>query len=101
MGRGTGWAVRTALGALGYQLADAGPPAGLEDIGADAELDIVQPGIALSEFYRFSIAAMAGPLISSEVMTATEEARLDDPDFLGCGFALIGAWGRRPAEALG
>ena len=24
------------------------------------------------------------------------EARLDDPDFLGCGFAFIGAWGRRP-----
>jgi hypothetical protein len=45
---------------------------GLEDLGADAELDIVQPGTALSEFYR-----------------------LDDPDFLGCGFAFIGAWGRR------
>jgi hypothetical protein len=34
-------------------------------------------------------------------MTAAEEARLDarldDPDFLGCGFAFIGAWGRRPA----
>jgi hypothetical protein len=33
-------------------------------------------------------------------MTAAEEARLegrlDDPDFLGCGFAFIGAWGRRP-----
>ena len=33
---------------------------GLEDIGADAELDIVRPGTALSEFYRLSIAAMAG-----------------------------------------
>ncbi len=78
---------------------------GLEDIGADAELDIVQPGTALSEFYRLSIAAMAGPLISSGVMTAADEARLearlDDPDFLGCGFAFIGAWGRRPAGALG
>jgi hypothetical protein len=58
----------------------------------------VQPGTALSEFYRLSIAAMAGPLVSSGVMTAAEEARLDDPDFLGCGFAFIGAWGRRPAE---
>lgn len=48
-------------------------------------------------------AAMAGPLISSGVMTAAEEARLearlDDPDFLGWGFAFIGAWGRRPAGA--
>ena len=78
---------------------------GLEDIGADADLDIVQPGTALAEFYQLSIAAMAGPLISSGVMTAAEEARLearlDDPDFLGCGFAFIGAWGRRPAGSLG
>jgi SAM-dependent methyltransferase len=77
---------------------------GLENIGADAELDIVLPGTALSEFYRLSIAAMAGPLISSGVVTAAEEARLearlDDPDFLGCGFAFIGAWGRRPAGSL-
>jgi hypothetical protein len=62
------------------------------------ELDIVQPGTTLSEFYKLSIAAMAGPLISSGVMPAAEEARLearlDDPDFLGCGFAFIGAWGR-------
>src|SRR5215472_11334612 len=78
---------------------------GLDDVGADAELDIVQPRTALSEFYRLSIAAMAGPLISSGVMTAEEEARLEarveEPDFLGCGFALIGAWGRRPTRALG
>src|SRR5215468_7476939 len=74
---------------------------GLEDIGADAELDIVQPGTPLSEFYRLSMAAMAGPSISSGVMTAAEEARLEgrltDSDFLSCGFAFIGAWGRRAA----
>jgi hypothetical protein len=33
-------------------------------------------------------------------MTAGEAARLAarpaDPDFLACGFAFIGAWGRRP-----
>ena len=78
---------------------------GLEAIGADAELDIVQPGTALSEFYRLSIAAMAGPLVSSGVMTAAEEARLEarlsEPDFLGCGFAFIGAWGRRPVGPPG
>jgi SAM-dependent methyltransferase len=75
---------------------------GLEDIGADAELDIVQPGTALAEFYQLSVAAMAGPVISSGVLTDEEQARLegrlDDPDFLGCGFAFIGAWGRRPAS---
>ena len=78
---------------------------GLEDIGADAEPDIVQPGTALSEFYRLGLAAMAGPVISSGVMTAAAEARLearlDDPDFLGCGFAFIGAWGRRQAGSPG
>jgi hypothetical protein len=44
-------------------------------------------------------------LICSGVMTAAQEgrleARLDDPDFLGCGFAFIGAWGRRPAGSPG
>ena len=60
---------------------------------------------AVAEFYRLSIAAKAGPLIASGVMTAAEEARLearvDEPDFLGCGFAFIGAWGRRPAGSAG
>jgi len=76
---------------------------GLADIGADAELDIVRPGTELAEFYRLSIAAAAGPLIASGVLTAAQEARLearvDEPDFLGCGFAYIAAWGRRPLTA--
>lgn len=73
---------------------------GLADIGADAELDIIQPGTALAEFYRLSVAATAQPLISAGALTAAEAARLtarvDEPDFMGCGFAFIGAWGRRP-----
>lgn len=74
---------------------------GLCDIGADAELDIVQPGTALADFYRLSMAATSGPLISAGMLTAAEDARLrarlDEPDFLACGFAFIGAWGRRSA----
>jgi SAM-dependent methyltransferase len=74
---------------------------GLQDIGADAELDIVQPGTMLSEFYRLSVAAISEPLISAGVLTAAEAARLaarlDEPDFMACGFAFIGAWGRRDA----
>ena len=73
---------------------------GLADIGADAELDIVEPGTDLAEFYQLSMTALAEPMISAGVMTAGEAARLAarpaDPDFLGCGFAFIGAWGRRP-----
>jgi hypothetical protein len=71
---------------------------GLCDIGADAELDVVQPGTAPWEFYRLSMAATSGPLISAGVLTAAEaarlEARLAEPDFLACGFAFVGAWGR-------
>ena len=48
---------------------------------------------------RLSIAATSGPLISPGVLTAAEAARLiarlDEPDFMACGFAFIGAWGRR------
>jgi len=72
---------------------------GLADVGADAELDIVLPGTALAEFYQLSVAALAQSLISAGLLTAAEAARLTDrlaePDFMGCGFAHIGAWGRR------
>jgi SAM-dependent methyltransferase len=71
----------------------------LDDIGADAELDIVRPGTALAEFYQLSMAALAEPLTSAGCLTAGEAARLaarpGEPDFLGCGFAYVGAWGRR------
>jgi SAM-dependent methyltransferase len=73
----------------------------LADVGADAEVDIVQPGTPQAEFYRLSMAATAEPLVASGVLTAQEAAKLvtrvDEPDFLGCGFVFIGAWGRRPA----
>ena len=73
---------------------------GLAGIGADAELDIIQPGTDLAEFYQLSMAILAEPMISAGIMTAGEAARLAarpaDPDFLACGFAFIGAWGRRP-----
>ena len=49
---------------------------GLAGIGADAELDIVQPGTELAEFYQLSMAALAEPMISAGVMTADEAARL-------------------------
>lgn len=72
---------------------------GLEDVGADAELDVVQHGTPLCEFYRLSLAGLAPRLIAAGVLTADEAteliARLESPDFLSCGFAHIGAWGRR------
>jgi SAM-dependent methyltransferase len=75
---------------------------GLTDIGADAELDVVQPGTPQAEMYRLSFAALAEPLVASGVLTAEEAAkgitRVDEPDFLGCGFAFISVWGRSPFQ---
>jgi SAM-dependent methyltransferase len=80
------------------------PRLGLADIGADAELDIVLPGTPLAEFHRLSTAAMSESLIASGILTAAEAsrltARLSEPDFMGCGFAHIGAWGRRNGHSV-
>jgi len=73
---------------------------GLAEIGADAELDIIEPGTPLAEFYALSMAALAQPMVTAGVLTSDEAeamaARPTMPDFLGCGFAHIGVWGRRP-----
>jgi SAM-dependent methyltransferase len=73
---------------------------GLTDIGADAELDIVAPGTPSAEFHALSMAALAEPMVAAGVLSQEEAdamaARPDMPDFLGCGFAHIGVWGRRP-----
>lgn len=75
---------------------------GLERIGAEGELDIVQPGTPLGEFYRLTLAATVKPLVAAGGLTADEVAQLvarfDQPDFLACGFAYIGAWGRRSRD---
>ncbi|UQX89318.1 methyltransferase domain-containing protein [Jatrophihabitans telluris] len=71
----------------------------LAEVGADAELDVVTPGSALAEFYRLSMSALAAPSVATGVLTREEAAALTarptDRDFLGCGFAYFGAWGRR------
>jgi trans-aconitate methyltransferase len=73
---------------------------GLVDVGADAEVDIIEPGTPLAEFYRLSMAAIGPPAVDAGALTAEEAAGLADrplePDFLGCGFVHIGVWGRRP-----
>jgi hypothetical protein len=76
---------------------------GLAGIGADAELDVVQPGTVLAEFCRLSMVATAEMAISTGVMTAAEAARitarLNEPDFLGvrlCVHPRLGATARQP-----
>ena len=68
-----GWLITTRSGPLiPRQIRQLG----LADIGADAELEIVQPGTDLAEFYQLSMAALAGPMISAGLMTAGETARV-------------------------
>ncbi len=73
---------------------------GLEDVGADAEIDIIQAGTDLAEFYQLSQAALALPKVQAEALSLTQARALidrpGDDDFLACGFVHIGVWGQRP-----
>jgi trans-aconitate methyltransferase len=77
---------RTLLGQI-HQL-------GLVDVGADAELDIIQAGSPLAEFYRLSMAAIGPPAIEAGALTPEQATALVDRptqlEFLACGFAHIG-----------
>ena len=73
---------------------------GLEDVGADAEVDIIQAGTDLAEFYRLSQAALAAPKVQVGALSPEQAAAISDrpgdDDFLACGFVHIAVWGRRP-----
>jgi SAM-dependent methyltransferase len=73
---------------------------GLTGIGADAEIDIIQAGTDLAEFYQLSQAAVALPKVQAGVLSLAQATaiidRLGDDDFLACGFVHIGVWGQRP-----
>ena len=74
---------------------------GLVDIGADAEIDIIEPNTPLAEFYRLSEEAIGPRAVEAGALNPEQAAaihdRLSEPDFLACGFVYIGVWGRRPA----
>jgi SAM-dependent methyltransferase len=74
----------------------------LDEVGADAELDIVAPGTPLAEFYQLSLAALEQRCVDAGILTEADARAMIDrpaqPDFLACGFAHIGVWGRRPTE---
>jgi ubiquinone/menaquinone biosynthesis C-methylase UbiE len=73
---------------------------GLIEVGADAEVDIVQAGTPLAEFYRLSFAAIGPSAVQAGALAPEQAAALvEQPthrDFLACGFVHIGVWGRRP-----
>jgi trans-aconitate methyltransferase len=74
---------------------------GLADVGADAEIDIIQAGTNLAEFYQLSQAALAIPKVQAGALSLEQATaitdRPGDDDFLACGFVHIGVWGRRPS----
>jgi ubiquinone/menaquinone biosynthesis C-methylase UbiE len=73
---------------------------GLVEVGADAEVDIIEPGTPLAELYRLSMAAIGPAAVEAGALTPEQAAALVDrltrPDFLACGFVHIGVWGHRP-----
>src|SRR5215469_7138339 len=73
---------------------------GLTEVGADAEIDIIQAGTDLAEFYQLSQAALALPTVRAGAVSPAEATALTDRpgevDFLACGFVHIGVWGQRP-----
>jgi trans-aconitate methyltransferase len=73
---------------------------GLVDVGADAEVDIIQADTPLAEFYRLSMAAIGPAAVDAGALTPEQaNALIDRPlqqDFLGCGFVHFGVWGRCP-----
>ena len=76
------------------------PRLGLADVGADAEVDIIERGTPLAEFYRLSMQAIGPAAVAADALT-TDQARalIERPsqsDFLAFGFVHVGVWGRRP-----
>jgi ubiquinone/menaquinone biosynthesis C-methylase UbiE len=76
------------------------PRLGLADVGAEAEVDVIEPGTPLAEFYRLSMEAIGPAAVEAGALTAEEAVALAErparPDFLSFGFVHVGVWGRRP-----
>jgi SAM-dependent methyltransferase len=74
---------------------------GLMNVGADAEIDIIQARTDLAEFYQLSQAALAPPKVQAGASSLAQATafidRPADDDFLACGFVHIGVWGQRPS----
>jgi SAM-dependent methyltransferase len=73
---------------------------GLTHVGADAEIDIIQTGTDLAEFYQLSQTALALPKVQAGALSHAQAAAISnrpgDDDFLACGFVHIGVWGQQP-----
>jgi hypothetical protein len=77
------------------------PKLELDDVGSDAEVDIIEPGTPLAEFYSLSMRAIGPAAVAAGALTIEQASALverpNEPDFLSCGFVHVGVWGRRRA----
>ncbi|HVS29400.1 MAG TPA: methyltransferase [Solirubrobacteraceae bacterium] len=75
--------------------------AGLEDIGADGQVQVYRGGSSGVEFFRLSVAALADTLVERGAVERAEVehalAGLADPANVILSPAMISAWGRAPA----
>lgn len=83
----------------GRELLNELAAAGMRDIDADAEFDVIHGGTDTARWYALSMRALRDAVL--EAGTATDAqideqlTRLEDPAFRAFGFVWVGAWGRR------
>ena len=74
--------------------------AGLEDVTAEAEVDVIRHATDEAEWYRLSMLALEEPVLGSGALTPAEFAEavavFDDPTFCEPGLTIISASGRQP-----
>lgn len=61
------------------------------------DLDVLRHDVTRDEFPESSFELVHVGAVLTAAEAARLAARLDEPDFMACGFAFIGAWGRRDA----
>lgn len=89
--------------ACGRELLPELTAAGLVDVDAEVDVDVICGGTAVAEWYALTMRAMRDALLgcgtASDAELQAQLARLCDPSFRALGLALVGAWGRRrPAD---
>ena len=73
---------------------------GLSNVGAEADVRVMQGGSALAQFFSLSLGALAARIIATGLLDAAAiadaQAALEDPDFWDFAPALVGTWGQKP-----
>jgi SAM-dependent methyltransferase len=85
--------------ACGRELVPELSAAGLDEVDAHVEVDVIHGATPIAEWYTLTMRAMRDALVGAGMGTDEELeeqlARLQDPSFRALGLALVRAWGRR------